>query len=115
MSDDSGRPIACDLGALTAAERLRHSLLARELLACAATESHAGHIVLRWPGDPATFARVAEFAGYERRCCPFIRFELGFGSESESIVLRLNGSAEALQFLSTYGLHGSAPGSGAKG
>lgn len=47
---------------------------------------------LSYPGDDAWATKLFEFIAAERRCCPFLTFELVFESNEGSIWLRLRGA-----------------------
>ncbi len=44
---------------------------------------------LRFPGEASLGARLLEFIGAERACCPFVRFELAFEPNQGPIWLHL--------------------------
>ena len=48
---------------------------------------------------PDALALVAQFVANERRCCPFIDFEIAIAAQSESIWLRMTGPAGTRQVL----------------
>jgi len=93
-------PIACQLGALGAEEREHHAALLRELEAMMAEprETDDGYI-FRLRADSVGFRKVAEWITLERRCCPFLSFELGWSAAEESPSLRLHGRPGVKAFL----------------
>ena len=83
--------LACVPSAIPAADRQAHFSLARELFQQRALERVAlpsGYAV-RFPND--ALEAVARFVVNERKCCPFMSFELTFGPESEPLWLRMSG------------------------
>jgi len=93
-------PIACKLDALTAAERQRHAELLRELgaMTTATRETESGYALTLRP-DAGGFQRVAEWISLERRCCPFLNFDLKWGGGKDSPSLELSGGPGVKEFL----------------
>jgi hypothetical protein len=52
-----------------------------------------------FPGDDAHALRLMQFVEAERKCCPFLIFELVFEQSSGPIHLRLRGAAGIKDFL----------------
>jgi hypothetical protein len=100
-----GCAIACDLGALTPAERARRAELAQQLVgaAVAVIEIEDG-FALRLASDEPAAGDAFEWVQLERRCCPFLRFALRFEPAGGPIWVELGGSAEAKAFLADSGL-----------
>jgi len=92
------RPIACDMTALSPAERQRYDALRRLVLdsvdevTSSATEFH-----LR-VGRAASPSEVTEWMALERRCCPFLTLQLAFRDDGTTWVY-LGGSAAIKAFL----------------
>lgn len=93
-------PFACRLDAFSPAERDRHAALTRDLFACARwiQEIPRGY-AFRFPDDRALSRRLVEWVALERRCCPFLEFEILLGLEGEPVILRLTGGAGVREFL----------------
>jgi len=53
-------------------------------------------------GDEAWAARLMEFVAAERKCCPFLQFELAFEQDSGPIHLRLRGGAGVKEFVEEW-------------
>jgi hypothetical protein len=53
----------------------------------------------RFADGPARLAAILEFIAAERRCCPFLSFDLVFPANNEPIWLRLRGAAWAKAFI----------------
>ena len=86
--------IVCDLDALTAAEREQQQQVTRVLGAVLEEVSeHADGYALRYPVDASTLGAAAALIALERRCCPFIDFELAVRASGRSFWLRLSGPA----------------------
>lgn len=77
MSQTIDPPIACQLRALDAAQRLRQKdLLAVVRGKIRKTIELPDGFALLMPNDHATFLEVAEWVSLERRCCGFAEFKL---------------------------------------
>lgn len=88
----TGTPeLACMHSAIPATERQRHFAIARDLLRVRAIERIAlpnGYAV-RFSAD--AFESVARFVANERKCCPFVSFEITLAHESGPLWLRMTG------------------------
>jgi hypothetical protein len=101
-------PLACNLGALSAAEQQRRAELATRVLGQAhrVLETADGFAV-RLGADPAACREVLDWLLLERRCCPFLRFELRFDAGDGPLWLGLGGAAGVKEFLAANGLTAS--------
>jgi hypothetical protein len=99
--------IACNLGALSAAERERRAALAGALVPQARSiqELPDGY-ALQLSVTPSLAHEALEWLLLERRCCPFLRLELELESEEGPLWLRLRGGPGVKEFLSAAGLAG---------
>jgi hypothetical protein len=52
----------------------------------------------RFVSDPAILDQLLEFIAAERRCCPFLAFELAFAAHGGPLWLRLRGSPPVKAF-----------------
>jgi hypothetical protein len=91
--------IACRIHALDAAQRERQ----RELLALMRTSAQdrvdlPDGYALRLPTDARLVTQAAEWIGLERRCCPFVRFELDWGTD-DRVWVRFTGGPGVKTFL----------------
>lgn len=87
----TGSPIACNLAALTDSARLRHLELARRLKAAIANV-HEIEEGFRFEVRPTMSAsELLEWIDGERRCCPFLDFQLNLGREGGQRQLQLTG------------------------
>ena len=104
---ESEVPFACNLTALTAAQREHHAQLSKELRASVKdlrelTEGYA----FRLDGDVHNLATVAEWISLERRCCPFFKFQIEIESEGKPIWLRITGREGVKKFIRLeFGIH----------
>ena len=93
-------PLACNLKALTPAERTRHAALGRKLSA-AATAKHetADGLVFRLSLGEFSLAELGEWIDGERKCCPFLDFHFSLEREGRTVQLSLAGRAGVKEFL----------------
>ena len=100
---------ACDVAALTAAQRERHQKLGRLLSAAVVekAELENGYVFVmdlgRLPADSAGDAfcvvEVAEWVDLESRCCPFLSFGIEVEPKGKNVRLRLTGGKGVKPFL----------------
>jgi hypothetical protein len=94
------KPIACILSALTDEEDARRRDLARELArqVVGASDLAEGRRYDLGPAVPAWLA-AAELVTLERRCCPFLTFELSAVSGDSCFALAVTGPPGTREFL----------------
>ncbi len=98
--------LACNLSAMDADQRSRHSRLAAELRARVreVVETPDGY-AFRLDGQGEAWLRAAEFVSLERLCCPFVEFELRLEADLGPLWLRLGGRAGVKEVLAAeFGL-----------
>lgn len=94
------KPPACRLDALAPADRARHAALTEELRSAArSVEELSRGYAFRFSDDSALARRVIEWVALERRCCPFLEFEIVLGATGEPVILRLTGGEGVKEFL----------------
>jgi hypothetical protein len=94
----AGLPIACRL--LPAERRAREAELQCEIgNAIQEIRELADGYALRFAGEARWLVLLADFIGFERECCPFLRFELHAEQQLGSFWLRLRGPAGAKEFI----------------
>ena len=101
-----GPPVlACDLGALSAAERTRRSTLAARVSARfrEVRETSDGYAA-RLDADAGELQDALEWVVLERRCCPFLRLELRFEPSPGPVWLTFGGGPGVKEFLGAAGL-----------
>jgi hypothetical protein len=94
-------PFACNVAALTPAERHRHFDELGPALRAVKTglrELPNGY-EFRFPSDRKTTAMLLEWADQERLCCPFFDVDVHFEAEGGSVWLRLTGRAGTKEFI----------------
>jgi hypothetical protein len=92
-------PLACVPAAIPPNERPAHFALARHLFTEAAQERSGlpDGFAFRFAAD--AFEQVASFVANERRCCPFLRFELTVDPADGPVRLRMTGPPGTREFL----------------
>jgi hypothetical protein len=100
--------IACDLDALTPAERARRAELAAAVTARVreVRETDDG-FAARLDADPDACREALDWLLLERLCCPFLDAALRLASSDGSLWLHLGGRAGVKEFLAAAGF-GSA-------
>ncbi len=90
----------CNRHAFTPAEREAHGRLSQELLAAVReTVELENGFALRMDGQSATLSNLARWVDGERRCCPFLRFEIDQEPQNGPRWLRLTGAPGVKDFL----------------
>ena len=94
-------PFACNIGALTKAERTRHfDDLGPKLRALrkAVNELPNGYELV-FPGDAKTVSMLLEWTAQERLCCPFFDIEIHLAAEGGTVSMRLSGREGTKKFI----------------
>jgi hypothetical protein len=91
--------LVCVPGAIAAAERPGHFALAHELFHEQAQERQdlKNGYALRFTAD--AFESVARFVADERKCCPFVTFEITLASDDGPLWLRMTGPSGTREVL----------------
>lgn len=83
--------IACNMGVFTDAERAHHAAVVTKLFARAEEgQPLANGAAYRLPAESETLILSAAFIAQERRCCPFLHFDLSLDAVG-ALWLRLTG------------------------
>jgi len=91
--------LACNLKALTQAERARHQQLGHAWHAAVADRREFGDgYAFRIDPSKISIVELAEWIGYEQKCCPFFRFRLDV-DEARSVWMTLSGRPGVKQFI----------------
>jgi hypothetical protein len=90
----SESPIACNMTALSPAERKRHGEVTRQMRASVqeVRELPDGY-AFRLPASETSIRETAEWIAKERLCCPFLAFNLEVSREGGPLWLHLTGRA----------------------
>ena len=94
----SGTGFACNLSALTTDERGEHDTLAKDLFAAVEQrkEFTTGY-AFRLPAE--RWADAARWSELERKCCPFIAFELNAAADKGPVWLTVSGRTGVKAFM----------------
>jgi hypothetical protein len=91
---------ACDLGALSPAQRRRRAELAGRMKAAAQqTIEVAGGYAFRFEPEASLLQGLAELIDLQRRCCPFLRFELRLEADGGPLWLEVAGIGAAQEVV----------------
>ncbi|WP_263381624.1 hypothetical protein [Granulicella arctica] len=92
---------ACDMRAMTSAQRKRHSEVLSPALKSArlSTSELRDGYAFQFPSDAKTFATMSEWIGNERLCCPFFEFDVHVGDATGPMTLRITGPEGVKQFI----------------
>ena len=95
-----GGGFACDLLALSTAERGRHRELLHRLRPAAhdISELPDGYLFHLNSGG-ISFVEAAEWVELERRCCPFLAFQLRIAGGENAFALSVTGPVGVKQFI----------------
>jgi hypothetical protein len=93
-------PIACNLNALTPAERAHHAVLGEKLRTAAmARQELPDGVSFRLNPAAMTLVELADWVDAERRCCPFLDFRIVLEREAGGFHLVLTGRPGVREFL----------------
>ena len=92
--------IVCTLNDVEFRERERTVLDQLKASVIAVTETTSGY-AFRFPSDDASFAALNEFIVLERRCCPFLDFNLTVPRGLGEIRLEVSGAEGVKHFIET--------------
>ena len=84
-------PLACVPAAIPAAERSSHFALARKLFAELAKERKDVPSGYAFRFEAGELEPISRFIAHERKCCPFMTFELEVAPASGPLWLRMTG------------------------
>ena len=102
----TGSPIACNLGALDETQRERRAELAARLQdSVREIVPTADGYTFQLPSNDKILLEIAEFVLLERRCCPFLNFQISLNEGDDSITVGLTGRDGVKEFLAAeFGL-----------
>lgn len=94
VQKDSSPPLACNLNAISAAERPRYSELMKRLRAAVRERQELSDgYTYRLDGKSVSLPEVAEWIHLERLCCPFLTLQLEASGQANDWRLHLRGPA----------------------
>lgn len=98
QSADGAQGFACNMKALTSAERTRHQELTRALFA-AVTEKSELPDGYGFKLTAKDLTKVAEWVSLEARCCPFFTFALEQSRDGGPLWLKITGAEGVKAFI----------------
>ena len=94
----AGDEFACNVLAMSKAERAQHRVLSRQLFTSVREKQElADGYALRLP--PGQWLPAAKWAALEGKCCPFFAFELASSTNGGPLWLRITGPPGAKVFM----------------
>lgn len=84
-------PLVCDLSVLDPPTRAAHLALAAALFGDAVQDRQELSNGYAFQFASADYQGVVAFIANERRCCPFIRFELDIAANDGPVIMRMTG------------------------
>jgi hypothetical protein len=98
VAEDSGQPMACNLKAISPAERPRYNELVKRLRASVSERIElAEGFKYKLNSKVIALPEVAEWITMERLCCPFLTFQLDVTSKGDHhLTLRGPSGAKAI-------------------
>jgi len=97
--DNQHMPLACLVEAIPEHERSAHFQLAADLFRHRAEERKDVPNGYAFRFSPDTLEQVAQFLANERRCCPFLSFDITIASGGGPLWLYITGPDGAREFL----------------
>jgi len=92
-------PLACVPGAIPAEERPAHFALIERLFGTEMREREVVPDGYAFRFEPDAFGDLARFVSNERKCCPFLTFQLVVSAAEGPVWLRLTGAEGTREFL----------------
>ena len=99
LAQNSTPPIACNPKAIPEGDRPRYKELTGKLRSAAVGRREMENGWVLRLSSRISLAETAEWISFERRCCPFLTFELSTSGASEQHALRLTGPGAAKQII----------------
>lgn len=92
--------LACNLGALTPAERTTHDALTHKLLSAVVSRSETiDGYAFRLDRRRITTAELGQWIELEARCCPFFDFAVNAARDNGTLTLTLCGDLGVKEFI----------------
>ncbi|MBI1804985.1 MAG: hypothetical protein HY033_06980 [Ignavibacteriae bacterium] len=93
-------PLACNLSALTAPERIQHEQNGNKIFhAVQEVKELSDGYAFRLLADTSMLLSVAEFVEKEQLCCPFFHFVIDVGPENGSLWVSMTGPEGVKPFM----------------
>jgi hypothetical protein len=93
-------PFACNMKALSPAERMRHTDNTRRLkTAVVEAQETERNLRFRVSDERVDLTALAEWVRLERRCCPFLTFNIEVEGDGGPTWLTLSGPSGAKEFI----------------
>jgi hypothetical protein len=96
---DGSTALACILDAIAPEQRAAHAALVEQLFGQLVRESRDLPSGYEFDFDPESFEAIAAFVVNERKCCPFVSFELEAAAGGGPVTLRMTGPVGTREVL----------------
>jgi hypothetical protein len=92
--------LACNIAALSPAERKHHEALTHKVFSAVVSRSQATNgYTFRLDRKRVSMGEIGEWITLEERCCSFFDFRLDLGHENGPLTLTLSGPASVRAFI----------------
>jgi hypothetical protein len=92
--------LACNIAALSPAERKHYNELTHKVFSAAVSRSEAANgYSFRLDRKRVSIAEIGEWISLEERCCPFFDFRLDLSHENGPLTLTLSGPAGVRELI----------------
>ena len=99
-TESVSQALVCNLGVMNLAERARYISLSRKLRGASDERLELGDgYAFRLAAAKISLLEIAEWIGFERRCCPFFNLQIEAQANDGPIWVRISGAAGVKQFI----------------
>jgi hypothetical protein len=93
-------PFACNLKVFQPVERKQHQALTHQIMAAATTHAVPQGYSFQIDSAKSSLLELAEWAGRERKCCPFFNIQLSIDGDNEGkLTLTITGREGVKEFI----------------
>ncbi|HLX38618.1 MAG TPA: hypothetical protein VKR29_12490 [Candidatus Binataceae bacterium] len=100
MMENQGSIFVCNLGVMNNEERERYGALSRKLFTASEHRRELDNgYAFRLAPQKISLLEVAEWIGFERRCCPFFNLQIEAEPNAGPVWLRMTGADGIKEFI----------------
>ena len=100
LSPSEDTPIACDLSVLGDPERHKEQF-ERLFEKRKEVRKVEGGLAVRFPGETRFAEQALDFVSRERKCCPFLTFQIAIAPEGRGVWLYMGGDEEVEDYITS--------------